>query len=291
MLPAAIALTGPNGMTGRHIRSLIERKGVRCIAVDRAAWDLREWREMEALDRLFGGAQAVVHAGATVPPPGEPAPARDLFDANVRACLCLGEWASARNVPVVYMSGAIAYGDAARAGIIESDQITIRTHGGFYGASKVLGEMVLDRMRGEGLRLCVLRPSSIYGFGMHPAKMVAAFLERASRGETITLAQPVDDRINLVHAADVAAAAVGALEHESWDTFNVAGATTVSMLEIAETCVAVAGAGKVEIEAQAASREPAVRFDLNCNKAAATIGYRPRVTLRDGLSRMLAGAT
>lgn len=290
MLPSAIALTGPNGMTGRHVRSLMERRGIHCIAVDRAAWDLREWREPEALDRIFAGAQAVVHVGALVPAPGSTPPAKDLFDANVRACLCLGEWARARDLPVVYISGATAYADPTRARIVESDETTARTTGGFYGCSKYLGEMVLDNLRGEGLRLCVLRPSSIYGTGMHPAKMIANFLHRAASGETITLTPPVEDRVNLVHAADVAAAALAALDREAWDTFNVAGEAPVSMREIAEASVAVAGKGRVAIAAEAASRKPTLRFDLNCDKAATVIGYRPGVTLREGLARMLAGA-
>ena len=291
MLPSAIALTEPNGMTGRHIRSLMERRGIRCIAVDRAAWDLREWREPEALDRICEGAQAIVHAGALVPAPGEAPPAKDLFDANVRACLCLGQWARMRNLPVVYISGATAYANPSRPRIVESDEMTVRTTGGLYGCSKHLGEMVLDHLGGEGLRLSVLRASSIYGTGMHPAKMISSFLQRAARGETIALAPPVEDRVNLAHAADVAAAALAAIEREGWDTLNVGGETAISVLEIAEACVAVAGKGKVEISAVPADREPIVRFDLNCDKAARAIGYRPSVTLRDGLRRMLAGTT
>lgn len=289
MLPSAIALTGPNGMMGRHIRSLMERRGIRCVAVDRAAWDLREWQEPEALDRICAGAQAVVHAGALVPAPGSTPPAKDLFDANVRACLCLGEWTLARGLPMVYVSSSTTYADPSRRGIVESDPTAARTTGGFYGCSKFLSEMVLAYLRGEGLRVCVLRPSSIYGTGLHSGKMIPSFLQRAARGETIVLTPPVEDRINLVHATDVAAAALAALVREGWDTFNVAGEAAVSVLEIAEACVAVAGKGRVEIAAEPASRKPILRFDLNCDKAARAIGYRPGVTLREGLARMLAG--
>src|SRR5205085_5928207 len=112
--------------------------------------------------------------------------------------------------------------------IPEADPITTRPVSGLYGLSKLLAEQLLDSLVGQGLKLCVLRPSSIYGAGMPETRMVASMLARARRNEEIRLTPPVQDRINLVHASDVAAAAVAALKAEAWEIFNVAGPKAVS---------------------------------------------------------------
>ena len=77
----------------------------------------------------------------------------------------------------------------------------------FYGFSKLLAEDVLMRLHQHILKLCMLRPTSIYGHGIGEDKMVPRFLATATRNEVIELSHPVEDRVDIVHAADVADAA------------------------------------------------------------------------------------
>jgi len=286
--PRTVAVTGASGMVGRHVVAALSRAGMQCTAVDRARWDLRRWANDEELDGLFSASDAIIHAGAAVPSPGRPVADQDILDANVRACFCLGDWARKRGKPMVFVSGAIVYAAAGERALKEDDATTSRPDAGLYGLSKLLGEQLLDSLAAQGLKVCTLRPPSIYGAGMPETRMVAAMLAKARRGEELRLLPPVRDRISLVHAADVAEATVRALKKEAWGAFNVDGPNVVSIADIANACVAVAGRGRVIAPGEDTSRG-SLKYALDSGKAAAAFGYSPRIGLEEGLRRTMAG--
>jgi nucleoside-diphosphate-sugar epimerase len=210
-----------------------------------------------------------------------------MFNVNVRSCLNLGEWALARSTPVVHISGAIVYAEPDRVDIDETASTGYSVLGGFYGLTKVLAEDIFRRLKDQGLRLAIVRPSSIYGAGLPATKMLKAFLTTAARDETIELTSPVDDRIDLIHAADVATAVTGVLQAEAWETFNLASGHPSTVLEIANTCLAVTGKGRVLIrDAEEGARNPARRFFLNCKRAQKDLGWTTRVDLKHGLAAL-----
>jgi UDP-glucose 4-epimerase len=117
--------------------------------------------------------------------------------------------------------------------------------------------------------------------------MIAAMLAKACRNEEIHLVSPVRDRINLIHAADLAEAVVAALKREAWGVFNVAGPGPVSIAEIANACVDVAGSGRVTMPANDEG-EGTLRYQLDYSKATAAFDYSPRLSLTEGLRRTMA---
>ena len=189
---------------------------------------------------------------------------------------------------MLYISGAIVYADPGLPLQKESYPLGWSGLGGFYGFSKLLAEDTLMRLRQQRLKLCVLRPTSIYGHGMGTDKMVSRFLETAARGGVIGLSHPVDDRVDIVHASDVSEAVVASLKAECYETLNVSSGKPVSILELAEACVAVAGSGRIEIRGdRPAKYKPAVKYSLDISRAGKIIHWRPYVDLHKGLSMLL----
>ena len=280
-----VALTGPRGMLGRHIAARLEQVGIGVAPVGRDRWDLRQYRSIEELDSVMSGIEAVIHAGALTPRPGRVLDRGELCDVNIRACAALGAWAAARNVPLVYVGSAGIYVPQDNASS-EDAPLAVPPYGGLYGTTKVLGEFVLAALLAEGLRLCVLRVTSIYGAGMHSEKLVAHMLASAGKGHAIVLTPPIEDRINFVHAADVAEAALAALRRGSTGSFNIAGPALVSMRELADACIAAAGRGRVETTAAADGRPASRRFDVSGRNAEAELGYCPKIALSEGLSML-----
>lgn len=292
-------------MVGRHLLAALAERGVAVAAASRtrprtlpararwSAWDLCEWREPDALDGLLGPIDTLFHVGAAVPGRDRPLDDRTLLDANVRACRCLGVWARSRGVRLVFLSGAIVYGESGDAALDESAQRSVTPQGGLYGLSKVLAEQVFENLAPGGLQIVCLRATSIYGTGLDPAKLAAALLIQARDGRTIELDPPVDDRVNLVHAADVARAMILAAQAGVTGVYNIGGPKLATVREIAQTAVAVAGAGAVRIAPTADGRLRAAqtRFDIDGARAASDLGYRAEIDLFEGLSRMLAGTT
>lgn len=295
MVLGRVGLTGATGMLGRHLRVALEAAGAEVVAVSRSgtdnstAWELSQWLDMAAFDELFRDVQAVVHAGALVQSSGD-VNEEHMFDANVRACLNLGQWAIRRNIPLLYISGAIVYENPCALLQRESAPLGWSGLGGFYGFSKLLAEDVLMRLRQQGLSLCVLRPTSIYGHGISADKMVPRFLAAASSGDVIKLSQPVDDRIDIVHAADVSTAALAALRSECWETLNISSGSPVSILELAETCLSVSGCGRIEIKGDLPAKYmPSVTYSLDTSRARERIRWQPRVDLSTGLTLLMHG--
>lgn len=248
-------------------------------------WDLNDWRSDEEFDALFPGVQAVIHAGARVPLPGENVPERALYDANVRAAFNAGAWAIKRGVWFVHLSGGIVYRDPNKAPLVESDPTGANAPGGAYGASKLLAESTLSILAQQGLKLIILRPSSIYGEGLHESKMLSQFMLRARRGQPLAVAAPADDSFDPVHSADVAKAALQALSAEAAGVFNVGGGRAVTIREAAEACVLAAGRGQVE-SSEPGGRAGRPRVVLDCTAARRAFGYAPAVGLIDGLKSL-----
>ncbi len=282
--PQTIAVTGAAGMVGRHLISALTKSGFVCVPISRLQWDLRAWKSVGELDDIFGAASSVVHAGAMVPVSGQAASSKDLFDANVRSTLCLGEWCLARERSLVLISGATVYASPLAIGIKETAALTTRPTSGFYGLTKLLAEQVLGPMTDSGLRVAVLRPSSVYGAGIPQSRMIGSWLAKASKNADIELKPPIDEKINLLHASDLADAVVGVLETGAWDTFNVAAAEASSVEDIAKTCISIIGKGRL-IYASDANGNPITRYQLDCSKAAAAFHFRQKIGLVEGLRR------
>lgn len=295
MVLGKVGLTGCTGMLGRHLQAALKAAGADVKAVSRsgtdgsAVWDLSKWLDMEELDKLFLGSQAIIHAGALVQPSGE-VDEELMFNSNVRACLNLGQWSMRRNVPLLLISGAIVYANPLASKQHESALMGCNGLGGFYGLSKLLSEYVLNPLREKGLKLCVLRPSSIYGFGISKDKMVARFLGNAIRGENIILNHPVNDRVDIVHAADVANATIAAIKNECWETMNISSGNPVSIIELAKACVAVTGKGRIEIQGKFyLNYEPSTTYSLDISRAYERLKWQPCVETTKGLKMLMHG--
>lgn len=297
MVLKKVGLTGASGMVGRHVLELLSSKGIGCPATSRSrptilksgvefiSSDLSQWRDPKDLDSIFHGIDVILHVGAAIP--GVTAPSDVvMLEANVRSTLVLGEWALKNKVPFVFLSGAIVYTKSDVPGIRETDPVGSMTFGGFYGLTKYLAEQVLFDLKNRGLALCILRTSSIYGEGLAPTKMISKFLQTASAGGTIPLEQPIDDRINLIYAADVASTMLDVATADITGVFNIGGPELYSVHEIAQACVQVVGRGSVHISSKISDRAGISRFDLNSDLAHRKFGFRPKTSLRDGIQKM-----
>jgi len=288
-----IAITGASGMLGRHLINMISKKNYCAQLSSRTMpekipdncywrfWDLKEWKTFDELDVLFPDVQCLIHAGAFVDYTDK---FQTLFDVNIRSCLNLAEWALERKLTVVHISSATVYENPFKSCIIETDPLTeIESLGRFYGYSKLLAEKVLLYFMNKGLKVCILRPSSIYGYGNDNSSLILKFLLLAAQDKVIRLYPPVTDRVNLIHANDVCSASLMALEKGALGIYNIA-AQNVSVLDIAKTCIEVTGKGKIEIMSAINQRDSQVKFDLSYTKAKQNFEYIPLLSFNEGIS-------
>ncbi len=298
MVLGRIGLTGSTGLLGRHIKAALMIAGADIVCATKTGidgtrlWNLEHWLTDVTFDEIFGEVSALVHVGARVTHSGAIEDSQ-IFDSNVRACLNLGQWALKRNIPVVHVSGAIVYANPWALVQKESSQTGWSGFGGFYGLSKLLAEDVFERLRQQGLQVCILRPTSIYGYGMSGDKLISRLLSSAYSDMILELSEPVDDCFDLIHATDVAIAVVSVLNKKSWETFNISSGNPVSFLSLAQCCVEVVGKGQISIVGSKPSLGylPAVRYSLDNRYALDELGWKPIINLQLGLQMQFSKRT
>jgi UDP-glucose 4-epimerase len=283
-----IAVTGANGMTGSHMVSILKNKKIPFKEITRKDWDLSEWKSLIELDTIFSSVQAVFHFGAQLPFNSlafDNEETQKFFDVNIRSCLNLAEWAKIRNIPIIFLSGALVYKDPYAKNIKEQDAKVINGFGGFYGYSKLISENILNHFSLEGLDCVILRPSSIYGYGLAKNKLIQSYIDQASDGKKIQITGS-NNKINLIHAYDVANAALEAYQSRSWGIFNISSKKVSSIKEIAETAISVCNRGDIEIIDKDSSDNFFVRFDLDSNLAKKSFAFCPKISLHQGMKLM-----
>ncbi len=283
-----IAVTGANGMTGSHMVSLLKSKGIPVKAVTRQEWDLTEWKSFDELDHIFRSVLAIFHFGAQLPYndfKNDNRQTQQIFDANIRSCLNLAEWAKLRNVPIVFLSGAVVYKDPHASKIIETDPKVVNGFGGFYGYSKLAAENIFSHLSAEGLKCIILRPSSIYGYGLPPEKLVQNYIDMAFSNREIQITGS-KNRINLIHAYDVANAALSAYKNEAWGVFNISSREGNTILEIAESAVSISDGGSIVVQDDNKNDTRFIRFDLSSELAKKSFGFETEVNLKEGMLLM-----
>lgn len=148
-----------------------------------------------------------------------------------------------------------------------------------YSVSKALGERRAEVLAAElGLALTVLRPGPVYG--RRDPKSTARYVELLDRR---VVALPTV-QFPQVHAGDVAACCVGALQNpaSSGKAYFVAG-EPVSLAELVRTLASLRGRGPRIVPLPVPLT---LRYDDG--PAVRDLGFRPR-SLRDGLREVLGG--
>jgi UDP-glucose 4-epimerase len=282
-------------MLGRHISAALQVAGAHVVSVSKTGrnttpcWDLAEWLSLDALDALFGNVQAVVHSGAVI---DSVISGREnhMFDVNVRSCCNLAEWSVSRSIPLIFISSASVYADPESGSLSEDAPIAANHIGNFYGMTKLMAENILECYRPSGLKLAVLRPSSLYGFGGPTNKVIYKFLNLAANGKVINLTPPADDSVDFLHAADLSRAVVDVLESACWEVLNIASGRPVSIRELALACVEVSGRGSVRMEdVDLCGRPPAHRFLLDTTVARDRLGWVSTIGIEQGLKMVRDG--
>lgn len=285
-----LAITGSTGLTGNHLVKQLKKLSIPFVEINREVWDLTEWKSIEDFNIILKGVSCIFHVGAFVPMGTSRTDSdfhlKNLFDANVRSCLAIASWATKKGIPIVFLSGSTVYKNPDSDNIIEDSEKVKCGLGGFYGYSKLLAENVFEHFRAKGLKVIILRASSIYGTSPTKNKLIDGFLSQLTESNTICLDKPVENSINLIHAGDVANAAINALKSKAWGTYNIAGSRSYTMYEIARACVEVKGGGNITTIGESTNL-PFKRFNLNCTKAQREFDFCSTISLLDGVHAML----
>ena len=157
-----------------------------------------------------------------------------------------------------------------------------------YGASKLACEVLADAWgRREGIETVNVRPSAVYGPGDFNGRVTQKFVDAAVEGAPIVLFEGGRERLDFTFVEDAARfLALAVLEPAAAnETFNLSGNDTRTLLELGELVHGYVPNAVLQLK-DAQSDRPR-RGSLDTTKAATRLGYQPRVSVEEGIRRML----
>jgi UDP-glucose 4-epimerase len=288
------AVTGGAGFIGSNLVDALLTRGDEVVVVDDLSTGKREnvadgaqliERDIrEGLDDLFADVRPEVcfHLAAQADVPTSVR--RPVFDAevNVLGTIRVLEAAGAET-PIVFSStGGAIYGECERPAREEDTRRPIAP----YGVAKLCGEEYLAAWnRLHGTRHTTLRYGNVYGARQEAGLeggVVAIFLNGMAAGEETTIFGDGEQVRDFVHVDDIVRATL--LAPGKGGVVNVGSGAATSVRELHERCRAVSGSDEPPREAP--PREGDLkRSMLDVSLAERKLGWRPEVTLDDGLRR------
>jgi UDP-glucose 4-epimerase len=215
-----------------------------------------------------------------------------LFDArtNILGTINLLEGARRANVRRVLFvsSGGAVYGEQEVFPAPESHPTNPVSP---YGVSKRAGELYAFFYQAEyHIPFVALRYANVYGPRQDPhgeAGVVAIFTGRMLRGEPVTVNGDGCQTRDYVYVEDVARANLLALTSRATGPFNIGTGIETDVNTLARLLLAATGSRSLVRHGEAKPGEQR-RSVVDPRRAAAELGWRPEVSLAEGLERTVA---
>jgi UDP-glucose 4-epimerase len=285
-------VTGGAGFIGSHVAEALLAGGDDVLVLDDLSKGKREnvpeGAQLEVvdirepLDDWFEGAEACFHLAAQADV--RVSVERPDFDAdvNVLGTIRVLEAARKNGGQVVFSStGGAIYGECEKPAPEEAERRPLSP----YGVSKLAGEEYLAGYnRLYGTKHVALRYGNVYGPRQDPhgeAGVVAIFLSRLASGKTARIFGDGRATRDYVYAGDAARATLAAFGQDG-GVFNVGTGIETSVNELYELSRRVAGSN-AEAEYAEARLGELQRSVLDVSRAERVLGWRPEVSLEDGL--------
>jgi UDP-glucose 4-epimerase len=266
----------------------LESRGVHVVV-----GDVRDARAMAA---AVAGQSVVFHAaGRSGAVASMEDPLADL-DANCRGTLVVLEALRAvnREAKIVFVGSRLEYGHGGRDPIAEDRQLDPLC---VYAVHKLAVEHYLRvYSRLYGIRFAIARVTNPYGPGQPSARtaygVVNQLIHRALEDATLTIYGDGLQRRDYIFVDDVSDAlmALASARESDGRTYNVGTGIGTSLREVAETIARIAGGGRVQrVDWPAMAQQIETGdFVADVSRIEREVGWRPSVTLEDGLQRTVA---
>ena len=251
-----ILVTGAGGFLGKRLTQRLAAAGHEVIAAvrtDPSAEDSRYFASPGvhvlkldlssfACEQLPMGIEAIYSVAQSSHFRHFPEKAEDIFAVNVTANMKLLQWAMQHRIKrYVFASSGGVYGGRSGGEWRESEPLSVDSALGFYLATKLCSEVILQNCRQFFDTMAILRPFFIYGPGQRKDMLMARMVESVRNGQPIQLQGNDGLRLNPIFVDDAANAFAHALELKGWHVINVAGPAAVTLREIGEKIGALLG--------------------------------------------------
>lgn len=294
-----ILVTGGSGFIGSHIVEHYQGKaeeirvldnlrtgyrrnldGLQCTFIEGSVTD------RELVRKAVQGVDYIFHMAALVSVPESMAKPGECVDINVHGLLNVLEEAAAAGVKkLVFASSAAIYGDNPTVPKLETMFPEPKSP---YAITKLDGEYYLNMFRAEGrLETAAIRFFNVFGPRQDPkgayAAAVPIFIEKAVKGEDITVYGDGEQTRDFIYVQDIVGALTFAAETPGvTGVFNAGYGGQITINTLANQIIGNAGTSSKVLHA------PERAGDVKHSRASAekllAAGWTPKHTLEEGLA-------
>jgi nucleoside-diphosphate-sugar epimerase len=297
-------VTGVAGFVGSHLAERLITLGHEVVGVDRfsdyygrplkegnlarlhgeARFQLAEVDLAQADVRpLLDGCEVVFHQAAQAGVRASwgrsfEAYLRDNVLATQRLLEAAKEYGALRKL--VYASTSSVYGDTVPLPMRESSLTAPYSP---YGVTKLAAENLCELYRNNfGLPTIALRYFTVYGPRQRPDMAFHRFMEAILDNRPIGLFGDGEQTRDFTFVADIVEANMLAAREGVFGVYNVGGGSRVTVNEVLSVLSDITGPVKIERQPKEAGDMAHTWADISA--ASKAIGYKPRVSLREGLA-------
>jgi len=287
-----ILITGSSGLVGTALVSALTGRGIGVTCLDIAAKgdSQGDVRDGNRIREVTEGVSGIIHLAAVSRVVlGEREPER-CWATNVAGLQNVLQAAAASRLRpwVISASSREVYGQPDS--LPASEESPLRPVN-LYGRSKLEGERLVEAERCNGLRACTIRLSNVFGSTAdHVDRVVPAFARAAAFGGELRV-DGAEHTFDFTHIDDVArgivllAELLGSGDAAPPPLHFVTGVPT-PLGELAQMAIRVAGTGSTIRLAPPRDFDVA-RFFGRPDRARTLLGWEPRVSLEEGLTRLI----
>lgn len=209
-------------------------------------------------------------------------------DVNVRGTLVLLEQVRQQpGMKFVFASSSSVYGSNEKVPFEETEDIHRPVSP--YAATKRAGELVCYTFHHlYGIPISCLRFFTVFGPRQRPEMAIHKFVRMTLNGEPIPFFGDGSSRRDYTYVDDIVDGVVRSLDRcEGYEIYNLGEATTTSLAELVELIEEACGVAPI------LDRQPNQPGDVpityaDVSKAREKLGYKPSMTVREGLERFVA---
>ena len=248
----------------------------------------------DAVDDIFASQrpQAVIHCAAIVGVLASLASPVKLFRVNVEGSVNLFEAMARHGCPrMIHISSEEIYGDFLAPRIDETHREAPLYA---YGISKSTVEHLGRSYRAtHGLDCVNIRTSWVYGPGFPRDRVPLNMIRAAAEGRTLHVPAGADERIDHTYLDDAVAGILGALDctDHPHDAYHIASDSAPSLSEIAGVVCELVPGANITVGSGPYQHSEGIGMPtkgaLDCRRAQAAFGYRPKFDIRAGLEATL----
>ncbi len=247
-----VLVTGGSGFIGSHVVDKLRLRGYEPVIYDLrpSPWHadgtvetvLGSITDREALERALQNVEAVAHLAAVADVNDVHAEPEDAERVNARGTVTVLEAARRAGVKrIVYASTIWVYSDCVEDDVNEDTLLPPPSH--LYTSTKLAGELYCKAYQElYGIDYTILRFGIPYGPRAREAAVIPAFVNKAFKGEPLTLAGDGSQSRRFVYVEDLADGVAAGLDSVAINrVYNLASNDTVTIKRIAETVKELVG--------------------------------------------------